>query len=204
MFANSPECCVGMLLAERMADNEAVEIVGARRFSRGTGYARSYRFEGDYVDVRPATRIVAFDALQHPGEAQFDEPKMARECLKALVAFLNPAEAAEGPVPLDDGGSDGERCAVATGNWGCGAFGGDIELKALLQWIAASLARRDTRYFSFGDPRIARLQEAVDRLARHHRTVGSLWRALVAYGEMREGEDSPRGVFEALLADVPE
>ena len=27
---------------------------------------------------------------------------------------------------------------IATGNWGCGAFGGDVELKSLLQWIAAS------------------------------------------------------------------
>ena len=27
---------------------------------------------------------------------------------------------------------------IATGNWGCGAFGGDMELKSLLQWIAAS------------------------------------------------------------------
>lgn len=25
-----------------------------------------------------------------------------------------------------------------TGNWGCGAFGGDPQLKAMLQWIAAS------------------------------------------------------------------
>ena len=26
----------------------------------------------------------------------------------------------------------------ATGNWGCGAFGGDPELKSLMQWVAAS------------------------------------------------------------------
>ena len=27
---------------------------------------------------------------------------------------------------------------VATGNWGCGAFGGDPEVKAVIQWLAAS------------------------------------------------------------------
>lgn len=27
---------------------------------------------------------------------------------------------------------------VATGNWGCGAFGGDPELKSIIQWLAAS------------------------------------------------------------------
>jgi len=27
---------------------------------------------------------------------------------------------------------------VVTGNWGCGAFGGDPEVKAIIQWLAAS------------------------------------------------------------------
>ena len=31
---------------------------------------------------------------------------------------------------------------VVTGNWGCGEFGGDPQLKALLQWMAVSLSGR--------------------------------------------------------------
>jgi len=27
---------------------------------------------------------------------------------------------------------------VATGNWGCGAFGGNPEIKSMIQWLAAS------------------------------------------------------------------
>lgn len=27
---------------------------------------------------------------------------------------------------------------IATGNWGCGAFGGDPEVKTIVQWLAAS------------------------------------------------------------------
>lgn len=27
---------------------------------------------------------------------------------------------------------------IATGNWGCGAFGGDPEVKTVVQWLAAS------------------------------------------------------------------
>jgi hypothetical protein len=27
---------------------------------------------------------------------------------------------------------------IATGNWGCGAFGGDPEIKTMIQWLAAS------------------------------------------------------------------
>lgn len=31
-----------------------------------------------------------------------------------------------------------ETPGVATGNWGCGAFGGDLQLKSIIQWLAAS------------------------------------------------------------------
>lgn len=37
--------------------------------------------------------------------------------------------------PFWDGG---DSTGVATGNWGCGAFGGDPELKAMIQWLSAS------------------------------------------------------------------
>lgn len=34
---------------------------------------------------------------------------------------------------------DPENCiGIATGNWGCGAFGGDPEIKTIIQWLAAS------------------------------------------------------------------
>ncbi|KAJ4941061.1 hypothetical protein JOQ06_027348, partial [Pogonophryne albipinna] len=44
--------------------------------------------------------------------------------------------------------------AVATGNWGCGVFGGDTRLKALLQMLAAAEAGRDVAYFTFGDSQL--------------------------------------------------
>jgi poly(ADP-ribose) glycohydrolase len=37
---------------------------------------------------------------------------------------------------------------VITGRWGCGAFGGDEELKFLIQWVAASEANRDMVYIT--------------------------------------------------------
>ena len=38
---------------------------------------------------------------------------------------------------------------IATGNWGCGAFGGDVQLKFLIQLLAASQNDRDLAYFTF-------------------------------------------------------
>jgi poly(ADP-ribose) glycohydrolase len=31
-----------------------------------------------------------------------------------------------------------DKIGIATGNWGCGAFGGDPELKTMILWLAAS------------------------------------------------------------------
>lgn len=47
--------------------------------------------------------------------------------------------------------------AFATGNWGCGAYGGDPQYKFLLQWLAASYTGRDLIYFPFGDDRMREL-----------------------------------------------
>ena len=41
--------------------------------------------------------------------------------------------------------------AIATGNWGCGAFRGNPKLKVLLQLMAAAVAGRSMVYFTFGD-----------------------------------------------------
>lgn len=38
-----------------------------------------------------------------------------------------------------------------TGNWGCGVFKGDLKLKFLIQWIAASLVGKKLIYCPYGD-----------------------------------------------------
>lgn len=44
---------------------------------------------------------------------------------------------------------------VATGNWGCGAFKGDPQLKSLLQWMAVSASGRpEMKYFPFNEKRM--------------------------------------------------
>lgn len=51
---------------------------------------------------------------------------------------------------------------VATGNWGCGVFRGDPELKALIQWVAASAAGCPVVvYHTFGDRRMSRVSSTL-------------------------------------------
>jgi len=65
----------------------------------------------------------------------------------------NKARAAFHPTPDSWECSSAVYQSVATGNWGCGAFGGDVEVKSVLQWLAASVSGRPMRYYSFGNAR---------------------------------------------------
>nr|ABG37648.1 poly(ADP-ribose) glycohydrolase [Populus trichocarpa] len=199
-FMINPELIAGMLFLPCMEDNEAIEIVGAERFSNYTGYASSFCFSGDHVDKRNVdgfrrckTRIVAIDALCRAGMRQYKCTYLLREANKAFCGFLDQSNCDHHKSLFQDGGSQGSQCmetdkdtnvvvkdfpmdeapstsveiamnrgeyinqvigysdkkgswcldledkiGIATGNWGCGAFGGDPELKTMIQWLAAS------------------------------------------------------------------
>ena len=91
------------------------------------------------------------------------------------------AKTAEATMALSSG--SGSRRAFATGNWGCGVFGGDARLKSLLQWMAASRMGRPVLYYPFGDPRIAGLKETTEKLLAAKVTVGQLAKVLVGGGD---------------------
>lgn len=62
---------------------------------------------------------------------------------------------------------------VATGNWGCGAFGGSPELKSLIQMMACAQANRPMAYYTFKDNEIRDDVIGVyNLLARYNVTVG--------------------------------
>ncbi|CAM6050476.1 unnamed protein product [Sphagnum compactum] len=76
---------------------------------------------------------------------------------------------------------------IATGNWGCGVFGGNLELKSLLQWLAASQAGRPyVLYFSFKNPQAKQLQVVVDWILQERWCVGELWSILLEYGKQSQ------------------
>jgi hypothetical protein len=201
-FTVCPELLVSMLFCERMLDYEAIVIAGAQRWARHTGYGSSFACGGmadgaceaaalDGLMRRPM-HMVAMDALEACGDgsAQFEQAAMRRELLKALVAFRGDEAEAEG---------GGRLRPVATGNWGCGTFGGDPQLKFLLQWMACSVAGREMVYFTHGDSRIQPQVDAVVEVLSG-RTVGEVWR-LLGPRALRGGECLPFS-FGRLLAEA--
>ena len=90
-----------------------------------------------------------------------------RELVKCICAFQSDSD---------------NPCGIASGNWGCGAFNGDAELKALIQLLAASLFRRELTYFTFGNTfQASALRNLFSLMQKHHVTTSRLYDLLIKY-----------------------
>ncbi|XP_020686347.2 poly(ADP-ribose) glycohydrolase 1 [Dendrobium catenatum] len=93
-----------------------------------------------------------------------------------------------------------EDIGIATGNWGCGAFGGDPEIKCVIQWLAASQALRPfMHYYTFGTTELQKLDEVSHWILSHGWTVGDLWSILIEYSTQRINRETNVGFFSWLL-----
>ena len=106
--------------------------------------------------------IVAIDALKKP-DPQYSTKLMLRELNKACIGFRHFQE-----VPT-----------IATGNWGCGVFGGDCQLKFILQWMAASLNNRQLHYCAYESRSLDELPTLMERV--RHLKVSELMKLLLPF-----------------------
>uniref|UniRef100_A0A3P9PWP0 poly(ADP-ribose) glycohydrolase n=1 Tax=Poecilia reticulata TaxID=8081 RepID=A0A3P9PWP0_POERE len=157
-FLINPELIVSRLFTEALEHNECLIITGV------------YFLPLDDWQRR-CTEIVAIDAVKYRHFLeQFLPEKITRELNKAYCGFYR-SNINVKHLP-----------SVATGNWGCGAFGGDTRLKALIQLMAAAEAGRDVAYFTFGDAQLMRdVHEMHTFLAERRVTVGQLYSLFIQY-----------------------
>jgi len=145
-----------MALMNRMADTEAIAVSGAHQYSAVSGYGSSFAFAGacDHGRAGAPPTVVAIDAVRGGGPAM-TAPALLRDMNKARVAF------------------DGAR-ELATGHWGCGAFGNHHDLMFLKQWLAASDAGvTRMHYHDFSRNQSHSIVPLTRRL--QHLRVGELW-----------------------------
>ncbi|XP_019357818.1 PREDICTED: poly(ADP-ribose) glycohydrolase isoform X3 [Gavialis gangeticus] len=203
-FLINPELIVSRLITEVLDHNECLIVTGSEQYSEYTGYAETYRWARSHEDKTPrdewkrrCTEIVAIDAFHFRRFLdQFSPEKIKRELNKAYCGFARPN------VPPQ------HLSAIATGNWGCGAFGGDAKLKALIQILAAAEAGRDVVYFTFGDAELMRdIYNMHTFLCEKSQTVGDVYRLLLRYynEECRSCSTSgPDGKLYAFLYNTIE
>jgi poly(ADP-ribose) glycohydrolase len=169
MFSVRPEMIVSRLFCPAMEDNEAIIFIGTEQFSKAKGYGFRLDFGGDHVDTTPrledggmASYITAIDALDFSAgdeNQQYTQAMILRELGKALAGF----------------DVDGTPDQVATGNWGCGAFCGDAELKSVIQWIAGSRVRKEIHYYPWQNEKIfSAFPELAEELVDRKVTVGDV------------------------------
>uniref|UniRef100_A0A0D9W198 poly(ADP-ribose) glycohydrolase n=1 Tax=Leersia perrieri TaxID=77586 RepID=A0A0D9W198_9ORYZ len=193
-------------------EQETLEVDFANRYLGGGALSRGYSKPFDAMGRRK-TRIVAIDALDCPTRLQFESSGLIREVNKAFCGFLDQSNH-QLYVKLVQDLNTKDSCAsiipdecigVSTGNWGCGAFGGNPEIKSMIQWIAASQALRSyINYYTFESGSLKRLEEVTQWILLHRWTVGELWHMLVEYSSQKLGRETNEGFFTWLLPkDIP-
>ncbi|XP_035220062.1 poly(ADP-ribose) glycohydrolase-like isoform X2 [Stegodyphus dumicola] len=176
-FVICPELIVSRLFVECLDFNEVLIVTGVEQYNKYSGYSDGFKWEGNFDDRTPrdawgrrCTQVVAMDAkhFRNPAE-QFKEMYITRELNKAFCGFYENALPENLP-------------AVATGNWGCGAFNGNPSLKFLIQLMAASQAGRSMLYFTFGNENLKKeLKNIYHFVKGKSLSVGDLWRLLIIY-----------------------
>ena len=145
LFAVEPEAIVSLFLMEVMSDNDAIRIDNLIQYSNYSGYAFSFKYEESAIkDGQNLIKhnIIAIDAVcSYSGGV--DKNSKIRDLIKAYVGF--------NLINFNDKDVSKLEKTISTGNWGCGAFGGDFELKFIQQWLAATYAGVDKLYYyTFG------------------------------------------------------
>ncbi|AEC08595.1 unnamed protein product [Arabidopsis thaliana] len=191
-------------------------------------YAGDYTDNKD-LDIfrRRKTRVIAIDAMPDPGMGQYKLDALIREVNKAFSGYMHQCkynidvkhdpEASSSHVPLtSDSASqviesshrwcidhEEKKIGVATGNWGCGVFGGDPELKIMLQWLAISQSGRPfMSYYTFGLQALQNLNQVIEMVALQEMTVGDLWKKLVEYSSERLSRRTWLGFFSWLMTSL--
>jgi hypothetical protein len=213
-FMISPELLVSRLFVEDLLDNEAIVISGTLRYSEYIGYGGGFCFERRIFPLPEATEkevkakmynisVVAFDAIDFsfgPGmspELQYRSDWVWRELIKAYIAFVPVSESRAPSANLI-------ASPVATGNWGCGVFAGDLELKFVIQLIAASFIGRPMSYYTFANSQFAaRIDSICDLFEEKKVTVSQLLTMVQEFSDLHEkAQDEKQRIAEEGDEDV--
>ncbi|XP_044030996.1 poly(ADP-ribose) glycohydrolase isoform X2 [Siniperca chuatsi] len=197
LFLINPELIVARLFTEKLNDNECLIITGSQQFSCYFGFGDTFEWAGPHEDRlrrdkwnRLERQILAIDALnfKHRRE-QYNMAKVTRELNKAYCGFK-----CHGDNEPD----------IATGKWGCGAFNGDPQLKAVIQLMAAAKAKRGLAFFSFKDEKLKQdLQQTYHLLVTEQTTVDKLYGLLEDYCVFQRTSGGPHvDLFEFLRNSI--
>ena len=189
----SPEACVVMLLVPTLLDNETLLIRGSRQVGMYEGIGRDVKFIGVQSEPKNwslrciiAMDGMEIDCLDEECIVELREYVLLRELNKAYCGFVSMGT---------------EQVTIATGHWGCGAFGGNKYVKSLIQIMAACEANKRLVFHDVTQKTqnsskqrfLEMLMEVTKMLYRRQRTVGQLYTAITQL------EASSSDVFHSIM-----
>ncbi|KAG8910580.1 hypothetical protein FRC00_007953 [Tulasnella sp. 408] len=200
----TPEACPIVLVTRPLKDDEVLIVTGVESLVVVEGHGRSARLTSVHRAKAPTrdsmwrTRTMLFmDALELDGYDTISSGTLPdllpghvdRELQKAYTAFSS--------------GSPTPYAFVTTGLWGCGAFGGNDEVKTMIQWCAAAFAGVPLR-FSYSDDRssfVRRFREFVDLAMREAWAAEEVLEALKSIRpDDKENNQSPLAFVLRMLS----
>ena len=155
----SPECCPAVLLTPPLDDNQTLVVTGAEAMITVAGYGRDARCSEVLSNTLQDNLVVHgkkwkertmifMDAIELDlVECDFGLPDLLpgnveRELRKAYTGFYSYKQS-----------NRPAYSKIYRGFWGCGTFGGNLGIKTLIQWCAASFAGCSLTFICSGDER---------------------------------------------------
>ena len=180
LFAINPEAIVAMLFMEEMDENDAIGIFNTIQYSQYKGYGKTFEFNGSNINNITGfgnnikrNRIIAIDADRNDRQLNNVDINnyqriINRDIYKAFAGFY-----------LTNVDMFFEK-SIATGNWGCGIYGGNFELKFLEQWLAASFSMvQRLDYYTFDKAEMQNVIKCYEFIKNKFVTASNLYRALI-------------------------
>lgn len=174
VFMMRPEAFVATLLCPRLAFDEALLVIGAEKYSKACGYGSNVRFCGvhnddtlyGYNSTSTETilqkALICIDATKNTGASQYLD-QFERDLNKAYLGFNTLS------IP------DTSGKFIATGNWSCNVFGGNMQLKFVQQLLAASATGKTLIYHPFTADFEREIDEFMRWIEDNHMTVANLY-----------------------------
>ncbi|KAJ7143881.1 hypothetical protein C8R44DRAFT_657515 [Mycena epipterygia] len=183
----SPQSLPAKLVTPPLKDDEIMVLRGCEALIEISGYGRV----AELASTVPAGQhdwskrtMLFMDALEldsydtSASTPDFLPGNVDRELTKAYTAFASYGDAA----PYE---------TVVTGHWGCRAFGGNREIKSIIQWCAASMARVELNFVCDKDDLFtSSFQNFTGRALSKRWTVHAVLAILRGMGPSSEGARS--------------
>ncbi|OJD22050.1 hypothetical protein ACJ73_06609, partial [Blastomyces percursus] len=145
---SSPESCLVVLLTPTLQDNQVLIVQGAEAVTI-KGYGREARLDS----------VLTADYVFSAGDSQMIKMVTTDHALHGCSTIANCSKYAVLSVAALQEERKSCYTEIVTRLWGCGSFGGNPQIKTLIQWCASSMAQTNLQLVSSGEDQVVLARE---------------------------------------------